>query len=167
MGESEMEERDRALQKLNEMGVAYEMEEHPAVYTIEEMEILGIGARGTVVKNLFLRDANGKRHFLVILAPEKQADLKSIRAQIGSSALSFASEERLQRLMKLTKGAVSPLGVLNDATQSVEVLYDGDLAGNPRLGVHPNDNTATLWLSFEALERVIRQNGNSMRVIKI
>jgi Ala-tRNA(Pro) deacylase len=162
-----MEARDEVLRKLEGTGVAYEMEEHPAVYTIDDMNALGIGERGTVVKNLFLRDANGKRHFLVILAPHKQADLKTIRAQIGSSALSFASEERLGRLMKLTKGAVSPLGILNDTDRSVEVLYDSDLVGNERLGIHPNDNTATLWLSFEALENVVRRNGNSMRPITI
>ena len=160
-----MSERDRVLRKLDEMGVVYEMEEHPAVYTIDEMDTLGIGARGTVVKNLFLRDANGKRHFLVILSPDKQANLKAIRAQIGSSALSFASEDRLERLMQLTKGAVSPLGILNDVTHSVEVFYDRDLAGKERLGVHPNDNTATVWLSFKALESVVRRNGHSMQPI--
>jgi Ala-tRNA(Pro) deacylase len=162
-----MTERDSVLQKLDEMGVAYEMEEHPAVYTIDEMNELGIGARGTVVKNLFLRDANGKRHFLVILSPDKQADLKAIRSQIGSSALSFASEERLERLMKLTKGSVSPLGILNDTAHSVEIFYDKDLADKERLGVHPNDNTATVWLSFKALESVIRSNGNVMGAISV
>jgi Ala-tRNA(Pro) deacylase len=162
-----MEERDRVLRALDEMGIVYEMEEHPAVYTIDEMDALGIGTRGVIVKNLFLRDANGKRHFLVILPPDKQADLKAIRAQIGSSALSFASEERLKRLMNLTKGAVSPLGILNDSTRSVEIVYDRDLAGKERLGVHPNDNRATVWLSFKALEDVIRRNGNSMRSIVV
>jgi Ala-tRNA(Pro) deacylase len=162
-----MTERNRVLQKLDEMGVAYEMEEHPAVYTIDEMNTLGIGARGTVVKNLFLRDAHGKRHFLVILSPGKQADLKAIRAQIGSSALSFASEERLERFMKLTKGAVSPLGILNDTAQAVEIFYDEDLADKERLGVHPNDNTATVWLSFKALESIVRRNGNSMQPIRV
>jgi Ala-tRNA(Pro) deacylase len=167
MTEAENGGRDGVLRKLSEMGIAYEVEAHPAVYTIDEMKALGIDARGTVVKNLFLRDANGKRHFLAILSPDKQADLKAIRAQVGCSALSFASEERLGCLMKLTKGAVSPLGVLNDAEHAVEVVYDKDLAGQERLGVHPNDNTATLWLSFESLERVIRQSGNSFRPISV
>lgn len=33
----------------------------------------------------------------------------------GCTALSFASEERLAKHLQLTKGAVTPLGVINDA----------------------------------------------------
>ena len=59
------------------------------------------------------------------------------------------------RCLKLTKGAVSPLGVLNDAEGAVEVVIDRALVGAARLGVHPNDNTATLWISYEGLRKVI------------
>ena len=162
-----MGEREKVLQKLEDMGIPYEIEDHPAVYTIDEMESLGIGARGDIVKNLFLRDAKGKRHFLVLLLQDKQADLKSIRAQLGTSALSFASEDRLLRCMNLTKGAVSPLGVLNDVEQAVEVVFDKDLADRERLGVHPNDNTATVWISFTKLKELIERNGNAVNFIEV
>ena len=82
-----------------------------------------------VCKNLFLRDDRGKRHFLVVLDEAKSADLKAIRAQIGSSRLSFASEDRLMEHLGLIKGAVTPLGVLNDCAEGVEVLMDEDLRG--------------------------------------
>lgn len=162
-----MEEREKALRELEEMGIPCELEEHPAVYTIDEVKALGIDARGTVVKNLFLRDARGKRHFLVVLSPDRQADLRAIRAQIGSSALSFASEDRLNRCLKLTKGAVSPLGILNDKEHAVEVVFDKSLIGKKRLGVHPNDNTATVWLSWEDLQKIVAANGNVTHLIDI
>ena len=54
----------------------------------------------------------------------------------------------------LIKGAVTPLGVLNDCAEGVEVLMDEDLRGRPRLGVHPCDNTETLWISAADIEKI-------------
>ena len=152
-------------QKMDEMGVIYEIEEHPAVYTIEDIDSLGIS--GDVAKNLFLRDAKGTRHFLVVLPKEKQADMKSIGGQLGCSRLSFASEERLERYLKLLKGSVSPLGILNDADKRVEVVFDKGLIEKERIGVHPNDNTATVWMSFNALLDIVKSNGNTIHFIKL
>ena len=58
-----MSDRSAALARLDALGVAYELTEHPAVFTIDEMEQLGLTGGGTVCKNLFLRDAKGRRHF--------------------------------------------------------------------------------------------------------
>lgn len=160
-----MDERERVLAKLDELGVSYELDVHEPVYTIDAMVALGLDKKGEVVKNLFLRDAKGKRHFLVVLPGDRQGDLKAIRARLGSTALSFGSEERLMRCLKLSKGAVSPLGVLNDADRAVEVVFDRALAGAPRLGVHPNDNTATVWISYEGLRKIVEHCGNAIHVI--
>ena len=163
-----MENRRAALDRLDAMGIAYELQEHPAVYTIEEMEALGMTLDGeTVVKNLFLRDGKGRRHFLVMVRAEKTVNLKALSALLGVSQLGFASEERLLRYLGLTKGAVSPLGLLNDTGAAVVRVVDADLVGNPRLGVHPNDNTATVWMTCADIERVAGENGNEITVVKI
>ena len=47
--------------------------------------------------------------------------------------------------MKLIPGAVTPLGILNDAEHRVQVFMDVEFVGN-KIGVHPNDNTATVWM---------------------
>ncbi len=150
------------LDRLEALGLPYELERHPAVYTMEDMEALGIQRRGHVVKNLFLRDGRGKRHFLVVLAGHKTADLRALRGELGCGQLGFASEDRLWRLLGLRKGEVTPLGVLNDAGRAVEVVFDRALIGQTRLGVDPNDNTATVWLSFSDLLKVVKQNGNAI-----
>jgi Ala-tRNA(Pro) deacylase len=75
--------------------------EHPAVYTIEDMDGLELSKRGEVCKNLFLRDAKGRRYFLLVLRKEKQANLKQLAAQLATAHLSFASEERLMSVLKL------------------------------------------------------------------
>lgn len=155
------------VQKLKDLGVTFEMEEHEAVYTIEEMERLGLDKRGEICKNLFLRDAPGKRHFLVVLCQDKQADLKILASKLNSSRLSFASEERLQKHLGLTKGSVSPLGMLNESSDGVEVVLDRDLASKPLVGVHPNDNTATVYMAFSDLERLLKGRGRSVTFVTL
>lgn len=143
-------------------GIAFEILEHEAVYTMEDMDSAGITGRGTVCKNLFLRDAKGKNHYLVTVPEKKRVDLKALAAQIGSSKFSFASAERLQKYLKVEQGCVSPLGVLNDESRSVTVVFDEDLCGNKAVGIHPNDNTATVWLAFDDLRRLIEKQGSAV-----
>lgn len=152
---------------LDSWNISYEITEHPTVYTIEEMDALGITLKGDVVKNLFLRDSKGKRHFLVVLDKDKRADLKALQEQLGCSKLSFASEERLEKHLGLSKGSVTPLGILNDAQNAVELVFDRDLIGRQRLGVHPNENTATLWISFDSLKKVSEALHHSIQYVSL
>jgi len=162
-----MNARQEVYAYLDKKGITYKVSEHPAVYTIEEMEQLGLDKIGGIVKNLFLRDAKGKRHFLVMMRQDKKVDLKILQAKIGSTPLRFASEERLQKHLGLEKGAVSPLGIINDAEKAVEIVLDNSLKNFELLGVHPNDNTATLWLSLFDLEKVIADHGNQLLYLDI
>lgn len=156
-----------ALAALDALGIEYTVTEHQAVYTIDDMAGLGLGKDGEVCKNLFLRDAKGRRHILVMLAGEKRADLKDLARQLGSTALSFASAERLQRYLGLTQGEVTPLGVLRDEACAVEVAFDRDLPRFARLGVHPNTNTATVWLRFDDLRRFVEAHGNPVTFVTV
>lgn len=162
-----MTEREKVFARLEELGVSYEVTEHPAVFTIGEMDALGLTAKGEVCKNLFLRDAKGRRHFLVVVPGEARADLRALAAQLESSKLSFASAERLEKYLGLKQGEVTPLGVLNDADAAVEVVFDRGLERFPCLGVHPNDNTATVWLSLADILRVVERNGNEIRWVTL
>lgn len=162
-----MTEREKVFARLEELGVSYEVTEHPAVFTIGEMDALGLTAKGEVCKNLFLRDAKGRRHFLVVVPGEARAALRALAAQLESSKLSFASAERLEKYLGLKQGEVTPLGVLNDADAAVEVVFDRGLERFPCLGVHPNDNTATVWLSLADILRVVEGNGNEIRWVTL
>ncbi|NLN48681.1 MAG: prolyl-tRNA synthetase associated domain-containing protein [Clostridiales bacterium] len=162
-----MEEKEKVYEKLNTMGVKYEIINHPAVYTIEELDNLGISKKAEVCKNLFVRDAKGKKHYLIVLCKDKKANLAELANQIGSTKLSFASSERLDKYLGLKKGAVSPLGIINNFTKDVIVVFDKDLVGKENLGVHPNDNTTTVVITFNDLNRVITENGNIVKYVNI
>ena len=157
------------LEKLKELNIDFKLVEHEAVYTMEEIDNLGKdffeGAQNC--KNLFVRDQKGKKHFLIVISEAKRANLSEIAEKIGSTKLSFASEERLMKYLKLTPGAVSPLAVINDENSEVEVVLDEDLKKEEKLAVHPNINTATVILKPEDLEKYILSCNNKVKYISM
>ena len=104
---------------------------------------------------------------LVVLRGDKQADLVLIRGEINSTRLSFASAERLEKHLKVSQGSVSPLGLINDESTNVEVYFDKDLKGAEKLGFHPNDNTATVYLSLESLAKYIDSTNHKIHFITV
>ena len=160
-------ERDLVYEKLNELKIQYSIIEHPPVYTIEEMDSLGIFNDVNICKNLFVRNEKGNKHYLIVIRKDKLASLKDISARIYESRLSFASEERLQKFLGLKRGEVTPLGIINDEEHSVIILLDKDLEGKKPLGVHPNDNSATVVLTFYNLMKYIKHFGNKYNTISI
>ena len=154
-------------QLLDAKGIVFEKLEHEAVYTMEDMDKAGITAKGTVCKNLFLRDAKGKKHFLVTVPEGKQVDLKILAERVGSTKLSFASSDRLSKYLCVEQGCVSPFGILNDESKSVTVVFDQELQFNDAVGVHPNDNTASVWLDFKSLRQVIEEHGNEIMLVNL
>jgi len=159
--------KNETYNKLYELGITFDVTEHEAVYTINDIKKIDGIKFEDICKNLFLRNENGKRHFILVMDENKTADLKSLKEQIGTSRLSFASEDRLYRYLGLTKGSVTPLGIFNDKEHEVEVLLDSDLEGRRQIGVHPCDNTATVWLSFDSLKKIIDCCGNESRFVKL
>ena len=162
-----MDKKEKVLKKLDELNIHYKLIDHPAVYTIDTMDELHLNKNGHIVKNLFLKNSNGKKHYLVVLKGDKKADLKSIKSQINSTALSFASEERLEKHLGLSKGAVTPLGIINDDEHLVNIVLDEDLKNEEILGVHPNVNTSTVFISNNDLIKFINSFGNEIFYVNI
>jgi Ala-tRNA(Pro) deacylase len=157
----------QVIQALDELGIAYSRYTHPAVFTAEEAAEHWAGIPATPVKNLFLRNKKGDRHYLVILDIRKEANLKDLVKSIGDDRLSFGSPERLRAALGLTPGSVSPFGLLNDAGRAVRVIVDEDLRQADRLIFHPNINTASVTISVADFTRFLESRGNSVRWIAI
>lgn len=155
--------KEQVTSYLKKHEISYEIIEHEPIYTITQLNGMeGYPDKEKVAKNLFLRNDSGKNHYLVLVRGDKKVDLKDLRNQIGSSRLGFASEERLVKHLKITKGSVSPLGIINDETKGIQVFIDVDLIDEDKIGVHPNINTATLWMSHENIVKAIESHGNEV-----
>ena len=70
------------------------------------------------------------------------------------------NQTELEAKLGLYPGAVSPLGALNTGAPGVSFFLDEAFREPPGLvGVHPNDNTATVWLRAEDLAALLRDLG--------
>lgn len=70
--------------------------------------------------------------------------------------------------LKLSSGSVSSLGLLNDQDLKVTFYLDEDFVKDKQIiGVHPNDNTATLWLKVEDLMAIIKEQGNTINYFEL
>ncbi len=139
--------------------ISYEITNHKAVYNMEEASKIDIPYPNQDAKNLFVRDDKKKNYYLITVRGNKRVDLKEFSIKNNIRRLSFASKEDLMRIMKLIPGAVTPMGILNDENNIVKFYLDKEFLEEPKfLGVHPNDNTATIWIKTDDLIYIIRKH---------
>lgn len=161
------EVRGRVYAELERLGIPFDTYEHPPVFNTEDVDKYWREIPATPVKNLFLRNKKGNREYLVILGVDKRADLRQLVKIIGDDRFSFGSAERLMHTLGLTPGSVSPFGLLHEGSKHVLVIIDKDLRDAERLIFHPNDNTASVTISFANLERFLATRGNVVRYISV
>lgn len=152
---------------LNNRHIHFTYTEHRPVYSMEELDVLEIPADAVICKNLFLRNNNGKQHFLLSVPADTPVDLKELAVKLASSRLSFASAERLEKYLGLQSGLVSPFGLLNDTSKSVIFISSKDLSPATIIGIHPNDNTATVWLAFGDLLALLSELSIEVKLIEL
>jgi Ala-tRNA(Pro) deacylase len=145
---------------LDTLGISYVVHQHPPVATVAEAERWWAAIDATHAKNLFLRNDQGTRHFLVILEANRRADLSALARVFTERKLSFASEERLLKYLGLAPGAVSPFGLINDSERLVTVAIDAELRHATRVAFHPNINTETVVLSGMDFQRYLSAVGH-------
>ena len=155
------------LRALDTLGISYETYEHPPVFNTEDVEKYWRDIPAAPVKNLFLRNKKGNRHYLVIVGVDKRVDLQRLVKVIGDDRLSFGSAERLMEKLGLTPGSVSPFGLVHPGSRDVVVIIDAELREAERLMFHPNINTATLTISFADLEKFLAARGNRVRFLEV
>ena len=141
-------------------GFVYQRIEHPAVFTCEEAALHRPSVPAVSTKNLFLCDKKARRFFLAVTACEKTVKLDALAVQLGVPHVRFGSEENLQRLLGVTRGAVTMMGLVNDTEHFVELWLDAEIWKGETLLSHPLVNTATLIIAKPELERFFALTGH-------
>lgn len=132
-------------QLLENLGINYTCLEHSPIMTMKEGVTITQKLNVTPCKNLFLVNKQ-KEHFLVMVSGDKKTSTKNIARQIGSSHLSFASNEDLDKYLFTTPGSVSILGLIYDKENKVKLLIDKEILKTNYISCHPCENTHSLKL---------------------
>jgi Ala-tRNA(Pro) deacylase len=152
---------------LNDLNIPFDLFEHPPVPTVEEALPYWKDIDSAHCKNLFFRNHKGNRHYLVILDHRRQLNIRDLEQKLKQGKISFASPKRMERYLGLSAGSVSAFGIINDSENHVHLFIDAALQSYERISFHPNENNATLVISFASFLRFLESSGNSYEFIAL
>lgn len=136
---------DELLAHLRESGIEARTLDHAPVFTVEEARATRPDLPGAHTRNLFLRNRKG-RMWLVTVEADRPVDLKELGPALGAGRLSFGSEDRLMRWLGLSKGSVTPFGLINDREGKVTFAIEQALLDAELINAHPLTNARTTAL---------------------
>ena len=158
----------RVYDFLDSLGVVYQRIDHEAAMTMEACEEIDRTLEATICKNLLLCNRQETQFYLLMLPGDKVFKTKNLSAQIGSSRLSFAKAEYMEKYLDITPGSLSVLGLMNDKDKMVRLLIDGDVLTGEYIGCHPCINTSSLRLRTKDLvEKIIPAMGHEPTIVKL
>lgn len=145
---------------LDSLGIAYQRVDHDAADTIADCEAVEEYLGANICKNLVLCNRQKTDFYLLVMAGEKPFHTKDLSKQIGSSRLSFAPPEEMERYLGVTPGSATILALMNDKEHKVRLILDRSAEEMERFGCHPCINTSSLALSMvEIREKLLPHLG--------
>ena len=139
----------RVYDLLDSLGIEYERTDHERTDTMEACNEIDAILQVTICKNLFLCNRQKKNFYMIMMPGDKPFKTKELSSQINSARLSFASPEDMERLLDITPGSVSIMGLMNDTEGKVQLLIDEDVLGGEYIGCHPCINTSSLCIKTD------------------
>lgn len=166
--EGRLDKEIRVYDFLDALGISYQRIDHEAAMTMEACEEIDKTLEATICKNLLLCNRQETQFYLLMLPGDKVFKTKDLSAQIGSSRLSFAKAEYMEKYLDITPGSLSVLGLMNDKDKIVRLLIDEDVLAGEYIGCHPCINTSSLrFQTKDLLEKIIPAMEHEMTVVKL
>jgi len=154
-------------QILEQLQIQFDYYEHPPAPTIEEARKYWKDIEAIHCKNLFFRNHKGNRHYLVVFDHRYELNIHELERRLRQGKLSFASEARMEKYLGIKPGSVSPLALINDREKHVHVFLDENLQQTRKISFHPNDNTASIVISFNDFLKFLNFVGNKYEFIRL
>ena len=158
----------RVYDLLDQLGVDYQRVDHEAAMTMEACAAIDEVLEATMCKNLMLCNRQCTAFYLLLLPGDKPFKTSVLSKQIGSSRLSFAGGEYMERFLDITPGSLSVLGLMNDTEMQVQLLIDEDVLAGAFVGCHPCINTSSLRLkTADLMEKIIPAMGHEPKIVNL
>lgn len=159
---------NRVYDCLTELNIPFTRVDHEAAFTMEDCASIGEALGVSICKNLLLTPRNRSAFYLLCMPGDKPFSTKDFSKLIGSSRLSFASEEDLVSLLGCHAGSASILGLINDAEHRVTLAIDRTVAEAEWFGCHPCKNTSSLRLKTEdVLHKFLPATGHEATIVAL
>ena len=159
---------DRVYECLARLDIPFTRVDHDPAFTMADCAEIGRTLEVDICKNLLLTPRNRSAFYLLCLPAEKPFSTKDFSKLIGSSRLSFATEEDLVALLGCHAGSASILGLMNDTEHRVTLAIDRAVAGDEWFGCHPCKNTSSLRLKTrDVLEKFLPATGHEAVIVDL
>ena len=139
----------RCYDLLDSLGIDYERTDHIAAMTMEDCLEIDRILEVIICKNLFLCNRQKTNFYLLMMPGDKKFKTKDVSSQIGTSRLSFADAEDMEKYLDITPGSVSVMGLMNDKDNRVQLLIDRPVVESALFACHPCVNTSSLRMKTE------------------
>lgn len=150
-----MEAYQQVAKKLQELGITYDVVEHPPAFTTEQADSYIEGLEGVRTKSMFLTNKKKTQYYLLIMDDKKLLDMDDFKEQVKANRIRMASAESLAEKMQLPPGTVSPFGLLNNDEKDIRVYFDKDIVSEEIMTFHPNTNEKTIFIKTQDLFRFL------------
>jgi len=151
---------------LKNLNINYDIVYHPAAWTTADADKYIEGLDGVRTKTMFMAGKKDRNFYLIILDEDKRLDIKGLSEVIGDR-LHFGKEEHLKEKMNLVPGMVSIFGLLNNNEHDIKVYIDKEITDKNLITFHPNDNTATIFISIDDMFKVLDELKYDFEIIDI
>ena len=166
--ESRSDVENRVYESLARLEMPFTRVDHEAAFTMEDCAAISAALEVHICKNLLLTPRNRSAFYLLCLPAEKPFSTKDFSKLIGSSRLSFATEEDLVALLGCHAGSASVLGLMNDTEHRVTLAIDRAVAEDEWFGCHPCKNTSSLRLKTrDVLEKFLPATGHEAVIVDL
>ena len=153
--------------KLQELGITFDVVEHPPAFTTEQADSYIEGMEGVRTKTMFLTNKKKTQYYLLIMDDKKRLDMDDFKVQVGADRIRMASLDSLAKKMNLPAGTVSPFGLLNNEEKDIQVYFDKEIIDEERMTFHPNTNEKTIFISTQDLFKFLQDLGYSYQVLEL
>ena len=157
----------KVVDRLNELGIPFQIVEHEPVLTTEQADRFIEGIEGVRTKTMFLSNKKKRNFYLVIIDDAKRLDMDVFKEIVEENRIKMASAETLNDKMMLLPGTVSPFGLLNNRDKDIQVYFDQEIVSEERMCFHPNTNEKTIFVNTEDLFTFLKAIGYEPNVIKL
>lgn len=134
---------------LNNLGIDYDILEHPASFDAESTKYLDENLVSTPSKNLFLVNRQETEFYLLMMPRSKDFRTKYIKQQLGLAHLSFAKEDYMVEKLDVHPGSVSVMCLLYEGASNVHFILDDDVRQQETVRFHVGDNTCSARIKTE------------------
>ena len=162
-----MDAYQQVANKLQELGIPFDVVEHPPAFTTEQADRYIEGMEGVRTKSMFLTNKKKTQYYLLIMDDQKSLDMDLFKGLVSANRIRMASLDSLAEKMSLSAGTVSPFGLLNNPERDIQVYFDKDIVSEDIMTFHPNTNEKTIFLATQDLFKFLTHLGYDYQFLEL